>query len=236
MLAAREDAMDSNRSFENKVLSLHRRSARNAPRMPFPPDRSAMSPEPLNALHQYRSKLAALDQGQLLSCISRCTGDHRPADDLLQEVYERLLRIDSDRAAKIQCVQRYAFGVIRHVVQDWRARRRNSRIEYLGRPEDFATTVQHTDVEEIVSAQQEIALLYSEIKRFPRRCREILILVKVFGYSAKEVSLNLRIAESTVKKQLQIAALRCHEALNSTSARPGLLLLSRVLGRRRERV
>ena len=194
-----------------------------------------MGAELMDPVNEYRSKVLALDQNQLLSWIFRCTRNFQPADDLLQEVYERLLSVDSQRAAKIQSVQRYAFGIVRHVAHDWSERKRRSPIDYSGSPEDF-TAADQDRVEDIVAAQQEIALLCAEIRMLPARCREILILVKMLGYNAREVSAHLGIAESTVKKQLQIAAVRCHAALNDKTLRPGLLLLAKVLVRRKARV
>jgi DNA-directed RNA polymerase specialized sigma24 family protein len=87
-------------------------------------------------------------------------------------------------------------------------------------------------VERIVSGQEEITLLIEEIEQLPSRCQEILVQVKVFGYSVKEVARAMDIAESTVKKQLQIAAARCARALEKKQTGPGLQLLSRLVGRR----
>lgn len=180
----------------------------------------------------YRDAVLSLEQGMLLSWLWKFTRDSRSLEDLLQEVYEQLLRVDETRAASIESVPRYAFGICRNVALDWRHRRRKQRIDYVGAPEQLSTADPQRDVERIVSGQQEITLLIEEIEQLPSRCREILLQVKVFGYSVKEVAEAMDIAESTVKKQLQIAAARCARALEKKQTGPGLQLLSRLVGRR----
>lgn len=176
-------------------------------------------------------ELLAIEQRVLISWLWKFTHDSWVLDDLLQEVYERLLRVGVTRAASIESVPGYVFGVCRHVALDWQHRRRSLPIEYVADPELLTMADPQKDVERIVSSQQEIQLLMKEIRRLPARCGSVLVLVKVFGYSAKEVAAELKIAETTVKKQLQIAAARCTEALESKQIRPGLQLLCKLMGR-----
>jgi RNA polymerase sigma-70 factor (ECF subfamily) len=187
---------------------------------------------PGNRRREYVAKLLAVEQRVLLSWLWKFTHDSRALDDLLQEVYERLLRVDETRAASIESVPKYVFGVCRHVALDWQHRRRSLRIEYVGNPELLTTADPQRDVERIVSGEQEMALLMKEIRRLPARCQRILLMVKVCGYSAKEVASDMGIAETTVKKQLQIAAARCTQALEGKQSRPGLQLLCKLVGRR----
>ena len=176
-------------------------------------------------------ELLAIEQRVLISWLWKFTHDSWVLDDLLQEVYVRLLRVGVTRAASIESVPGYVFGVCRHVALDWQHRKRSLPIEYVADPELLTMADPQKDVERIVSSQQEIQLLMKEIRRLPDRCGSVLVLVKVFGYSAKEVAAELKIAETTVKKQLQIAAARCTEALESKQIRPGLQLLCRLMGR-----
>ena len=180
----------------------------------------------------YRRKVLDLKPGMLLSWLRKFTCDSQPLDDLLQEIYEKLLRVDEARAAAIRSVPNYAFGIARHVAYDWAHRRRASPIDYLPSPEQLTATDPRKDVERSVLAQQEIKLLLHEISRLPEQCRKVLVLVKVLGHSAKEAAVHLGIAESTVKKQLQIAAVRCQNALEEGCSRPGLRLLCKLVRRK----
>lgn len=177
-------------------------------------------------------ELLSVEQRVLISWLWKFTHDSRALDDLLQEVYERLLRVDETRAASIESVPGYVFGVCRHVALDWQHRKRSLPIEYVADPELLTMADPQRDVENIVAGQEEIQLVMKEIRRLPARCRRILILVKVFGYSAKEVARDMGIVETTVKKQLQIAAARCTAALEGERSRPGLQLLCKLMGRR----
>ena len=176
--------------------------------------------------------LLAIEQRVLISWLWKFTHDSWVLEDLVQEVYERLLRVGETRAASIESVRGYVFGVCRHVALDWQHRKRSLPIEYVADPELLTMADPQRDVERIVASQQEIQLLMKEICRLPSRCRRILVLVKVFGYSAKEVARDMDIAETTVKKQLQIAAARCTAALEGQQSRPGLQLLCKLMGRR----
>ena len=180
----------------------------------------------------YIVQVLALDRRKLRLWLYRTTRDAQCLEDLSQEVYERLLKIGPCTSASIESLEGYARGVAVHVGLDWLKRRRSSRIAYLGNIEELEATHQHGDPERIVATRQQIWLLVAEVERLPQRSREVLTRVKILGHTVKEVAEQLGIEPSTVKNHLQIAAKRCDEALNRKSPRPGLLLLSRLLGRR----
>ena len=177
------------------------------------------------------TELLRLDSRIIRAWLWRVTRDRDCLDDLCQEVYVRLLRINPEAVDGIGSLRGYARGIAHHVALDWLQRRRVSRIDYLADVEDLGLSGREEDPEEIIAGRQQLKLLIEEVQRLPARCREVLILVKIFGHSVREVAGQMGIEESTVKNQLQLAAKRCANALDRPHSRPGLLLLCRLLGR-----
>jgi RNA polymerase sigma-70 factor (ECF subfamily) len=169
----------------------------------------------------------------LKAWIWKVTRNSESLEDLCQEVYVRLLRVSPQAVTRITSVKGYARGIAQHVALDWINQRRASCLQYIENIDDIAMSTRFDELEETVTRGQQILLLVTEMRRLPRRCRRILLLVKIYGHTAKEAAARLGIEESTVKNQLQIAAKRCQLALEDRQSRPGLLLLSRLLGRYR---
>jgi RNA polymerase sigma factor (sigma-70 family) len=198
----------------------------SAPR-PGPRRGTLPIPEP------YIGQVLALDRRKLRLWLYRITRDTQSLEDLSQEVYEQLLKIAPCTSASIRSLEGYAHGIAVHIGLDWLKRRRSSRIAYLGDIEELEVTHQQgEDPEKIEATYEQLQLLAAEVERLPHRSREVLTRVKILGHTVKEVSEQLGIEPSTVKNHLQIAAKRCDEALSRKSPRPGLVLLSWLLGKK----
>ncbi len=60
----------------------------------------------------------------------------------------------------------------------------------------------NSNTEETVSLREEVDLLVRAVNSLPRRCREVMTLRMIYGYSRKEIANELGISENTVKAQL----------------------------------
>ncbi|MBB2177239.1 RNA polymerase sigma factor [Gluconacetobacter johannae] len=120
-------------------------------------------------------------------------------DDIVQETYAIL--IDAD-VAHIQSPRAYLFTVARNLVLQHYRRAKIISIVALA---DFDTQSIMEDapsVEEIVGARQELVRLQATMAELPTKCREVLVLRRVEGWSQKQVAHHLGVSENVVEKQL----------------------------------
>ena len=68
-------------------------------------------------------------------------------------------------------------------------------------------------VDEIVNAHQELALLSQVVGELPKRIRQAFTLRRVYGLSQQEISTRMGVTEKTVEQLLTRAVRRCADAL-----------------------
>lgn len=132
-------------------------------------------------------------------------------DDLVQETYARLLRAREGGEATI--TRAYLFVVARNLALDLIRRGKAVTVERLDELARLTVVEERPDAAEIVSHEQELALLDEAMHALPPRCREILTLRRIEGLSHREIAARLGIAEGTVNAQLAIGLMRCRQYL-----------------------
>ncbi|MBL9190393.1 MAG: sigma-70 family RNA polymerase sigma factor [Opitutaceae bacterium] len=132
-------------------------------------------------------------------------------DDLVQETYARLLNARATGRATL--TRGYMFVVARNLALDLIRRRRTVAIEFLGNVEELSVVEEGPDAAEVLSHEQELALLADAMRALPARCREILHLRRIEGLSHRAIAKRLGIAEGTVNAQLAIGVIRCRRYL-----------------------
>ena len=60
-----------------------------------------------------------------------------------------------------------------------------------------------------VASSQEFALFCEAIRQLPPKCRRVFVLKKVYGYSQKEISKEMKLSESTVENHINVGFKRC---------------------------
>ena len=161
-----------------------------------------------------RYLLQALEiEGVLRACLYRYTRNNPDVDELLQEVYARLLVAGSSNDPEVRSVRAFALTIARNVAFDWLRHKQVVPIELVADLEALEVLDEGEQIEEIVNSHQELAMLVKAIQGLPDRCRQVFTLRKVYGYSQKEIASRLNISENTVEQHLTKAARRCAHAL-----------------------
>jgi RNA polymerase sigma-70 factor (ECF subfamily) len=169
---------------------------------------------PLVAKNDERYLLQALEfEGVLRACLYRYTRNNSDVDELLQEVYARLLTAGATDEPHVGSVRAFALTVARNVAFDWLRQRQAVPNEMVADLEAVESTDDREQVEEIVDSPQELAILVKAFQGLPDRCRQVLTLRKVYGYSQKDIAARLNVSENTVEQDLTNAALVCAQAL-----------------------
>src|SRR6185437_183285 len=166
------------------------------------------------AKNEERSLLQALEfEGVLRACLYRYTRNDSDVEELLQETYARLLTAGCRDEPEVRSVRGFALTIARNVAFDWLRHRHIVPIEVVADLEALDGLDESEQIDEVVNAHQELALLVNAVQELPDRRRQVFTLRKVYGYSQREIASRLQISENTVEQHLTKAARRCAEAL-----------------------
>jgi RNA polymerase sigma factor (sigma-70 family) len=192
--------------------------------------------------HRERFLLRALKfEPQLRAYFSHSTRSRTDAEDLLQELYARLLRQGDTDTLVIKSIRTFAFTIAQNLAIDF-ARTRRTReppaisLAFMTDTEQVDDCQVATEVERVVDAQQELQLLAAALADIPKRSREVFTLRKVYGHSQEEIAQALGIEINTVQRHIGIAARKCAAYLCSQPGAPQHYSLLEQFKRRRRRV
>jgi RNA polymerase sigma-70 factor (ECF subfamily) len=161
-----------------------------------------------------RFLLHALElESVLRACLYRYARNAADIDELLLETYARLVVAGAASHTNVRSVRAFCLTIARNVALDSLRHQRVVPIELVADMEALEVLDEGAQIEEIVNAHQELALLADAVARLPTRCRQVFTLRKVYGYSQKEIAERLQISENTVEQHLTKAARRCAHVL-----------------------
>lgn len=132
-------------------------------------------------------------------------------DDVVQESHLRLLKAREYSA--IASVKSYLFMIARNVAID--LTRKSRRVDPVPVSElpSWRIIEESADAAEAASLRQEVLLAAQAIDTLPPRCREIVALRGVQGFSYEEIAARLGISEQTVRVQMARGLRKCADYL-----------------------
>ena len=137
--------------------------------------------------------------------------------DLVQEVFLRLLRIQSHET--IRTPEAYLLTIAGHVVHQ-HALRQAATPEAIDITDAIANSesLSIPDSAHELDTQREIQALERALNELPENVRACFVLQRLYGYSLDEIAARVGIARSTVKKYLVLAITHCQERLQGREA------------------
>jgi RNA polymerase sigma factor (sigma-70 family) len=161
-----------------------------------------------------RYLLEALEsEGLLRTFLFRYARNGADVDELLQETYARLLAATQAAGVRVRSVRALALTIARNAALDWLRHRDVVPMELVSDLAALDVLDESAQIEEIVNAHQELALLAECISELPPRCRQAFTLRRVYGLSQREIAERLDIEEGTVEQLLARAIRRCADGL-----------------------
>ncbi|MCG8527012.1 MAG: sigma-70 family RNA polymerase sigma factor [Opitutales bacterium] len=128
-------------------------------------------------------------------------------DDVIQESFFKLLKahqsgpLVNPRAYLFVTAKNVVLGKIRHLKYE--------RPEGAKEMDPLSIVDEmHSPLEE-TTRNDEIRLLIEALESLPRRCCQVMTLIKIYGFSHKEISLKLGISANTVRVQYANGLKRC---------------------------
>ncbi len=134
-------------------------------------------------------------------------------DDLVQDCFARIVRAKT--TGPIRAPKPLLFAIARNAVRDFIQRKGRAELIPITESNECGVLAEGSDVVEWVCRKQELALLTEAIHALPTRCREVLLLRKIKGFSQKEIAELLGIAEHTVEALAAKGTRRCAEFLRA---------------------
>ena len=165
-----------------------------------------------SARHAAAEELFAAHYPKLAGWVRRLVDDDETAHEIASEAFVRLLSKWTS-PGKLDSPQGYLYMIATNLVRDhWRKmereRRALSKATAGADPEPYADPSQDVDVRELLAA-------------LPARLREPFLLHYYAGFGVKEIALQLKKPEGTIKADLYHARARLKEAIrNATGPQP----------------
>lgn len=131
------------------------------------------------------------------------------ADDVIQETYTRVWR--EKTAGRIRHVRAFMFTAARNVALDLFRRHKHIQLEPITQSAGLDVVKEAPSAAEAVSQQQELDLLAEAVQTLPQRCRQVIMLRYLKGYSYKEIATLLGISPETVKTHIAKGVSLCTE-------------------------
>lgn len=145
------------------------------------------------------SKVLPLEP-MLMRFLRRNWRDGTEIADLRQETYIRVY--EAARRKRPDPVRPYLFFVARNLIID-RLRRENVVAIETMADADWLNVSDHEPApEQRVAARQELQRLQAALDDLPVRCRQVIVLRRVHGFSQREVAQKMGITEDTVENQV----------------------------------
>lgn len=146
---------------------------------------------------------------QLLRFLARGLGERADAQDLAQEVFLRILRVEDPDL--IRHPRAYLYRVAVNVIQEWRLRHRRFPVQD---DHDLEQEPDEGEPMEEVEATERAQRLNAAVARLPARYRAVLMLRVNRGLTHKEVAEELDMTPRMVKRHLIKAYAKLRERLS----------------------
>lgn len=121
-------------------------------------------------------------------------------DDAIQEAYARIWQMPDFR--RIQDASSYFKTTVLNVVYRQAHRAKIVPMERMSEIEMLDATRYDPGPEARVSARQQLEHVQKVIDALPRRCRRAITLRKIYGWSQKEIAVEMSLSENTVEKHI----------------------------------
>jgi RNA polymerase sigma-70 factor (ECF subfamily) len=135
----------------------------------------------------------------------------RDVEDLVQESYLRVWQ--RHLLQPLSSARSFLYRVARNLAVDTLRRTTISPIACVAEIAELNVADGHPDAAAATSAAEETALLLEAIESLPPRCREVLVLRKLYGLPTREIAVQLGISEGTVELHGAKGMRRCADYL-----------------------
>jgi RNA polymerase sigma factor (sigma-70 family) len=158
---------------------------------------------PSDAARRSIERLSLSYGGVLLRYFTRRGIPAADAQDLVQEVFARLLQ--QDGLDHVESADRYLFVTAANLARDF-FRYRQVRVAHpVSTFAEQAHRSENFDPERIMGSRQELDILLTALNEMPERMRNIFILARLENVPRSEIAQRLGVSKRTVEAQITLA-------------------------------
>jgi RNA polymerase sigma-70 factor (ECF subfamily) len=121
-------------------------------------------------------------------------------EDIMQVAFLRLWRRQSRPASPpVRFPKAALFAIARNAAIDEVRHQAVARTDSVAEIDALAVLDEGTDVVQVVNARQELEFLADALRLLPTRCRQVMTLTKIYGFTEQQVADRLGISANTVR-------------------------------------
>lgn len=143
-------------------------------------------------------------EAELRARVRRLCASQDEVDDLIQEVYCRLLRTAA--VDRIATPRAFVMQVAKNIMLDRYRRDSALRIDILASLDNLDMQDNSPSTERVAMARSELRWVLRLIDNLPRRCRQVYRARRVHGLSQLETAVSLGLSENVVEKEMMKGA------------------------------
>lgn len=129
----------------------------------------------------------------------------KEVEDILQETYVRICQLPEPES--IEKPKSFLYTTARNLAFD-HLKRAETRLTDELQEESEVHGLGDVTFEQAVS-QKEFSTFCEAVRELPQQCRRVFVLKKVYGYSQKEIAMQMAISQSTVEKHIATGIKKC---------------------------
>lgn len=146
-------------------------------------------------------------------------------DELMQDAYCRVAMLDS--VDHIDCGHAYFFSICRNLLARRLKRQQIAPFEAISEIESYRDSGLPSP-EEQVAARMAFDRVRSLLAKLPERCRRVVELRKIEGWSQKEIAAHMGMTEKAVEKQVWVGVRAIREAWDRIDDEPETIATGRL--------
>jgi len=139
-------------------------------------------------------------EAELRARVRRLCASQDDVDDLIQEVYCRLLR--SASVEHIATPRAFVMQVAKNIMLDRFRRDRAVHVDILASLDALDMQGSSPSTERVAMARSELRWVLGLIDNLPRRCRQVYRARRIHGLSQLETAASLGLSENVVEKEM----------------------------------
>jgi RNA polymerase sigma-70 factor (ECF subfamily) len=156
-----------------------------------------------NIFNRFKSSLKYFISGYVIN--------PQDVDDVCQETFLRTYKSSLEK--EIQSPKSFMFRVAKNLIFSDFRRASTQLNEYVEDIDIVDSTIELDDLENNVLAQEKLGVMCEAIAALPNKCRQVVVMRKVYGLSTKDIAVRMNISTSTVSNYITRGMCAYNEAI-----------------------
>ncbi|TFW32262.1 sigma-70 family RNA polymerase sigma factor [Massilia horti] len=139
-------------------------------------------------------------EAELRAKLRRLCGNASEVDDLIQDVYYRILKTEA--VEHIREPKAFLMQTAKNILVDRFRREAVVSIDAVANLEDLDIADNSPSTERVALARAELKWVLGLVAKLPERCKQVFSARKIYGMSQNETAASLGISENIVEKEM----------------------------------